>query len=175
MEEKNILIVGFVLIVIGALGIFYGTPRDTSYGGGLGPGMMSSYQTTSPRYTSNGEMVYHTGVNEDAYRIIPNGGPNWLYMHGGSCVDCHGKDGRGGIVPMMCAEESPAITYHALTEEEHEEHGEEEHPPYTEETIKIAITQGIEPNNETVDWCMPRWQMSEKDLDDLVDYLKTLE
>jgi len=56
---------------------------------------------------------------------------------------------------------------------EHE--GEEEHPPYTDETIKRAITQGVDPAGEPLEWPMPRWSMSDEDLEDLLDYLKSLE
>ena len=39
------------------------------------------------------------------------GGPQWLLMHGGSCVNCHGRNGRGGFVPMMCSKKAPDIRY----------------------------------------------------------------
>ena len=80
---------------------------------------------------------------------------------------------------MMWAFDVPDITWDSLTEEEHhedkakaEEH--EEHPPYTEETLKRAITQGVDPAGEPLDQEMPRWRMSELDLDDLVKFVKTL-
>jgi len=41
----------------------------------------------------------------------------------------------------------------------------------SEEEIKIAITKG-EHEGEIMDWCMPRWQMSEEDLNDVIAYLK---
>jgi hypothetical protein len=63
------------------------------------------------------------------------------------------------------------IRYHHLIEEEHEE----EHPPYTDELIKRAITEGLNPAGEPLDRTMPRWRMSEEDLDDLVEFLKTLD
>jgi len=56
---------------------------------------------------------------------------------------------------------------------EHE--GEEAHPLYTDETIKRAITQGEDPDGEPLDWPMPRWTMSDEDLNDLLEYLKGLE
>jgi len=64
-----------------------------------------------------------------------------------------------------------------LTSEEHGEGGEEgmEHEPYTDEDIKRAITEGIEPDGEPLDWPMPRWTMSDEDLDDLIEFLKTLD
>lgn len=43
---------------------------------------------------------------------------------------------------------------------------------YAVDTIKRAITQGIDPKGEPLQWPMPRSRMSESNLDDLVAYLK---
>lgn len=69
---------------------------------------------------------------------------------------------------MHCGKVAPKITYKALTEGEHEGHR------YTEEDIKRAIREGIEPDGEELDPCMPRWKMSDEDLNDLIEFLKTL-
>jgi mono/diheme cytochrome c family protein len=101
-------------------------------------------------------------------------------MHSIACVNCHGDDGRGGRINMMMwSFETPDITWEHLTSEEHheEENGDEdheEHPPYTEETIRQAITEGLNPDGEPLDEEMRRWKMDEHDLDDLIDYLKIL-
>jgi cytochrome c oxidase subunit 2 len=87
------------------------------------------------------------------------------------CASCHGPNGRGGAPVMMGTEIPPDIRYHHLIEEEHE--AGEAHPPYTDETIKRAITEGVEPDGEPMDLTMPRWQMSERDFDDLLEFLKT--
>lgn len=105
-----------------------------------------------------------TGMNEKGERIPFVGGPKWLYMHGGGCVNCHGADGRGGIYPMMCGVKTPDIRYSTLTEE----HG------MSEGDIKKAITQGVDEDGEELDYCVPRMQMSEEDLNDLIEYLKNL-
>lgn len=142
-----------------------------------GPMNTPSFQDIREEFTTNGEMIYHTGYNQDGQGIPIKGGPGWIYMHGGACVTCHGAEGKGGDVPHMCSVEAASITYHDLTEEEHEEHTEEEeepHPPYTDETIKQAIKEGLNPAGEELDPCMPRWQMSDEDLGDVLEYLKTL-
>ena len=92
-----------------------------------------------------------------------------------TCVACHGPDGEGGVVRrMMQTFEAPNIQYDNLTSEGHgDEH--EEHEPYTEETLRRAITEGVGPDGEPLEWMMPRWDMSDEQLDDLIDYLKTLE
>ena len=45
---------------------------------------------------------------------------------------------------------------------------------YTDALIKRAIVQGIDEDGEPLNWTMPRWQMSEADLNGLINYLKTL-
>ena len=81
---------------------------------------------------------------------------------------------------MMSSFNVPDITWDKLTQEEHHEEDSgkdehEEHPPYTEETLKSAIIRGINPAGEAFDEEMPRWRMSGQDLDDLVEFIKTLE
>jgi hypothetical protein len=80
---------------------------------------------------------------------------------------------------MMWRFDVPDITWDRLIQEEHheevpgeEEHGE--HPPYSEEILRRAITRGVDPAGEPLDDEMPRWRMSEPDLDDLVEFIKTL-
>lgn len=95
-----------------------------------------------------------------------------------TCANCHGPDGKGARVFMMMSSfRSPDITWDNLTEGEHDggEEEHEEHPPYTEETLKEAITRGINPAGERLDEEMPRWRMTESDLNDLVAFIKTLE
>ena len=119
---------------------------------------------TLSEYRSNGEQIFVTGTNEKGERIPFTGGPHWLYTHGGGCANCHGEDGRGGIYPMMCDVKTPDIRYSTLVEM----HG------MSEEDIKRAITQGVDDEGDELDYCMPRWQMDEKDLNDLIEYLKQL-
>jgi len=73
---------------------------------------------------------------------------------------------------MMGTAIPPDIRYEALINGEYEQ-GKKE-TPYTDALIKRAITKGLDPNGESLDWTMPRWQMSDGDLNDLLAYLKTL-
>jgi cytochrome c oxidase subunit II len=127
-------------------------------------------------YESNGERIYFSGTSDSGDRIRSEGGPgSGMMRHRFACADCHGDDGQGGRIRMMMQSfESPAITWSALTEG-HEGHGDDGHPPYTEETLKQAITDGIDPAGNRLDSLMPRWQMSEQDLDDLIGFLKSLD
>lgn len=156
-------------------------------GQGMGPGMMGGWSAQwygKKKFASNGEQIYYTGVSAKTGPIPTLGGPPWLRMGPVGCVACHGVHGRGGVPVMMGTAIPEDIRYEALTrpEREKKEPGGEtegkgetmEHPPYTDALIKRAITQGIDPAGEALDWTMPRWQMGEADLSDVLAYLKTL-
>jgi mono/diheme cytochrome c family protein len=138
------------------------------------PGRLSSFK-------SNGEEIYFTGDSSSGDTISYSGGFTMMHQRT-TCANCHGPEGRGGKVTMMMMRrfDVPDITWDKLTQEEHHEEKQgqeehEEHPPYTEETLRRAITKGIDPAGEPLDKVMPHWQMSERDLDDLVEFMKTLE
>ena len=188
MEVNKTLIIGIISLLIGVGGILY---LNTVSGGstlgymmpmmgsgehcsGTSTGMMGSYTTTKSEYLSNGERIYYTSTSSSGETISSDMGMGAMSSSMMACVNCHREDGKGGKLQMMMGTyEVPDIRYSVLTEEEHGHEGEE-HPPYTEEMIKRAITQGIEPDGDSLEFPMPRWSMSNNDLDDLVDYLKTL-
>ena len=118
-------------------------------------------------YSSNGERIYFTAASSSGDPITPEG---FVMMgHKFACTDCHGSDGKGGTVTMMMQQfDVPNITWPVLTGQH------EDHPPYTVATIKQAITEGIDPAGNQLEYYMPRWQISDDDLNDLVDFLKTL-
>ncbi len=145
----------------------------------LGGASLLSSCSSSYRYSSNGERIYSTAESSSGEPITYSG--SIRMMHSITCANCHGQEGKGGRVNMMMSYfDTPNITWHVLTQEEgHEEEpsetGHEKHPPYTEETLKRAITRGVDPAGEPLDDEMPRWRMSGQDLDDLVEFIKTLE
>ena len=49
-----------------------------------------------------------------------------------------------------------------------------DHVPYTEEPLKRAIPRGLDPAGNPLDDPMPRRRISESDLNDLVEFIKTL-
>lgn len=124
----------------------------------------------------NGERIYTTGTSVRGDAITADMGRGGMMgmmnmMGEMACERCHGPDGRGGEVQMMMRTFTvPDIRYSSLTGED----PDMEHPPYTDETIKRAITEGLDPAGHELEWPMPRWAMSNQDLDDLIAYLKTL-
>ncbi|NOY98453.1 MAG: cytochrome c [Chloroflexi bacterium] len=133
----------------------------------------------SGNFASNGEQIYFTATNQNGERIAYSGGAGYggMMMSSASltCASCHGVDGRGGEHVMhMDVMDAPDIRYTALnSEEEHEEEGGHD-GEYDLETFRQAVVNGQHPDGALLDRDMPRWQMSDQDLADLLEYLKTL-
>ncbi|MEJ2763553.1 c-type cytochrome [Photobacterium sp. MCCC 1A19761] len=127
-------------------------------------------------YPTNGEQIYFTGRSLSGSPITYQGGHMHARMHLAACADCHGVQQEGGqrMYPIFWLT-APPLTREALFsahEDEHEEKNEHgDHQAYTRVSLKKAITAGVDPSGEPLDSAMPRWQMSESDLEDLVDYL----
>lgn len=133
-------------------------------------------------FNSNGEQIYFTAINDRDQRIRYSGGPNFRGMMGMgdnlACASCHGSDARGGVHTMhMDVMDAPDIRYSALTGEQGE-HGEndgheDEHSGYDLDAFRLAVIEGKHPDGEPLDRDMPRWRMSDSDLADLFEYLKS--
>jgi ABC-type branched-subunit amino acid transport system substrate-binding protein len=88
------------------------------------------------------------------------------------CGSCHGADGRGrpegGVSPTD-------LTWEALTRPYGVTHPSgRHHPPYTEELLARAVTDGLDPAGTALNTAMPRYRMTPADLADLVAYLRRL-
>ena len=128
-------------------------------------------------YASNGERIYFTATNYQGEYISYMGGSAYGRMMGGrlACVSCHGEDGRGGLHWMhMQQMDAPDIRYSALISD-HDE-GDEEMPmeEYDMDTFHNAVVLGQHPDGDSLSYDMPRWKMSDADLANLLDFLKTL-
>ena len=195
MKDKTIALILIIILAIAAVVIGatsyadqYGYYSQRGYGsmmggmggnmmgsGMMGGGMMSSGMMgngySKDSFSSNGERIFYTGIDSTGRRIGFEGGPMWLYMRGGSCVNCHGTNGKGGV-PVMMGTAIPAdLTNLFITHS----HGDGKMVPYTDDLLKKAITKGINANGESLDSTMPRWYMPEKDSNDLVAYIKALQ
>ena len=134
-------------------------------------------------FTSSGEQIYFTAINDRGQRISYSGGSNFGGMMMGrgtnlACASCHGSDGRGGIHTMhMDVMDAPDIRFAALSNEADElgddEHGDE-HGEYDLEAFRRAVVDGKHPDGDELNRDMPRWRMDDKDLADLFIFLETL-
>jgi hypothetical protein len=121
-------------------------------------------------FRSNGERIYFTATSERGAAITYTGGPasnGWMMMGGGgslACASCHGPDGRGGLhsMSMMQTMTAKDIRWSALEGE------------FDPEKFRLAVTKGQDPDGTQLKTDMPRWNIGNDDLADLIAYLKTL-
>jgi mono/diheme cytochrome c family protein len=121
-------------------------------------------------YSSDGERIYFTGQSESGRLIKGVGGHHHMQIHGGSCVTCHGVKREGGVrmFPWFWVMAPPLTTAALVEDHEDEEHA---HDTYAANSLKKAITDGINPAGKQLDNLMPRWTMADKDLESLVHFL----
>lgn len=141
------------------------SPGGTTGGTGGTPGGSSGAAGT---FTSVGQRIYLTGVGTDGNSIkrtstrVAQGS---LMMGGGGCGSCHAANGRGGTISMMTGEaiKVPDVTYGALIKS-----------GLTDANIRTAIHDGLDETGKRLQSSMPRWQMTDPDLDATIAYLKEL-
>lgn len=136
---------------------------------GCGMGMDDATDYQSRTFTSNGEQIYYTGRSQSGTAITYQGGTMHAQMHSTSCASCHGDDRKGQRLYPRFWVVAPPLTRQALFEEHDDGHGD--HQRYDRESLKRAISQGLDPAGEDLSSAMPRWRISEQDLDDLINFL----
>lgn len=169
MRHGGLFIAGLTTLLIGIVGMAAAAVWL------VGPSGFES-RGTSP-YSSAGERIYFTGIGDDGSPIPRTVGRSGLMGRGMmadlACVTCHGEDGRGGRVAMMMGFfDAEDIRYSKLTSPGSEDG--ESTPGWSDEDIARAIRDGIEPSGERLKAPMPRWDMTDNEIEEILAYLKEL-
>jgi ABC-type branched-subunit amino acid transport system substrate-binding protein len=121
-----------------------------------------------------GKQIYLRGTSASGREIMAYLGEAALEVPGSAmtCAGCHGAEGQGkpegGVTPSN-------LTWAALTKPYGVTHASgRKHPPYTERSLELAVTRGLDPAGNRLLNVMPRYQMAREDLNDLVAYIKRL-
>lgn len=141
----------------------------------VGMGSKATRSNWPTQFQSNGERIYFTARSASDLPINTQGGTMHMRMmatNGGGCVTCHGVDRQGGRLMPRFRNVVPPLTPEALFEE-HEEDGHGDHGGYTDETLRRAIFKGIDAGGKPLAQEMPRWSMSEQDINDLIGFLRS--
>ena len=114
---------------------------------------------------SAGARIFRAGVRgqkTEIPRAVQGVPASVLTMAG--CAHCHGTFGRGGPVPVESGSAfAPPITYDDLAA-----------AGYTDAGIGAAVRTGVDVHGRTLSALMPRWDLSEQELAELIAYLKVL-
>lgn len=167
-------ILGALLLIVGIVGIVgasvVGVRLSESQTAVPGSGRSRTVPATGlDGFSSNGERIYFTGIGH-AGPIARAGGP----MMDVACANCHGQDGRGGRMSLMMGAsiDMPDIRYASLSTSRSVDGTTV--PGWTDYQIGTAIRNGIEPNGQRMNTMMPRWDMDDVDMRDVISYLKEL-
>jgi len=127
-------------------------------------------QCGGTKYKSDGEAIYMSGKTLDG-TVVKNevdrsGLPNPTIVL--SCAGCHGADAHGkkNAIPAFGPYVAPNITWEALT-------GGDPATAYNEHSLATAIRTGIVPEGYRLHFPMPKWNLTDKQMKDLIAYLKT--
>jgi hypothetical protein len=121
-----------------------------------------------------GRAIYRTGLGASGRPLTARigDGPD-LPGSVVACVQCHGEDGRGrsegGVVPPNIAWSALARPYGATRPDGRVR------PPYTPALLAKAIGLGFDPAGSAFSAAMPRYQLPETDLADLIAFLQHLD
>lgn len=148
--------------------------------GGCAP---HSYSSSEPQDLTpaqlRGKIIYTKGRGASgapvSYRLL-GAGNGLLPAKGIGCATCHGPGGKGATEGAREGDIVVAdITYATLARPLPAA------PPwyrsrdaYTADTLGRAITQGLDASGNQLDATMPRWVLSESELQDLLQYLQRL-
>lgn len=125
-----------------------------------------------PEAAERGRRIFLNGQGRDEIVAVL---PGDLEIPGATltCGGCHGRRGEGrpegGVSPSKLA-------WHLLTRPyEVETPAGRRHGPYTERSLKRAITMGFDPAGNELQSAMPRYRMSQRDMADLLHFLRNLD
>ena len=133
---------------------------------------------------SRGEAIFQSGGDANGVPIPRSGGTTNGGMMGGGgsggggmmsagCATCHGSGGHGRTTPAFSA---PNITYSNLTDSQGMLQPDGTRGlTYTDATLRMAVTQGLDPEGSRLESPMPQWQLTGPEWADLLAYLKILD
>jgi ABC-type branched-subunit amino acid transport system substrate-binding protein len=136
-------------------------------------GLLARASDLSPE-EQRGRQIYFRGTTAEGRDIVAllDEGATRANSSVLPCSSCHGADGKGksegGVSP-------PDITWATLTKPYPVRRPDgSSRPPYTERTLKRAVVMGVDSGGNSLQSVMPRFELSYRDGNDLIAFLKKL-
>jgi len=123
-----------------------------------------------------GKRIYQTGESLAGNPIMAQVGAAGISVPANAtpCGGCHGADGlgrpEGGVLPSRLVWSELTKAYGGTSPS-----GQRSFPAYDDLALKRAILAGVDPAGNRLDSAMPRFDIHDDDLSDLVAYIKRLE
>lgn len=124
---------------------------------------------------TRGRLFYQTGtvVDQQPIQALMGNPPTAVPASVLSCQNCHGRRGHGrsegGMIPADITWDALTRPYELLTETGRRR------PAYTVPLLVRAITKGIDSAGNPLDPNMPRYQLNERQVADLIAWLRSME
>jgi ABC-type branched-subunit amino acid transport system substrate-binding protein len=121
----------------------------------------------------NGQRIYNQGIGQASITVLSGVSDIQLPARSMPCARCHGEDGAGqpigGLMPSV-------ITWPHLSKASGHQHGNgRKHPAFDDESLARLIRSGTDPAGNKLEPAMPRFLMSQEDMESLLAYLKQLQ
>ncbi len=162
MESRRLVIyvVVLLLILVGMLVFIFIQARVTKEAGWDN----EPESTEKGPDLANGGSIYEKGTDLKGTMIPISEGPAWFLTKGEGCAICHGEDGRGGkaipgltvVVPNIRRAVKGTITGMSVKE-------------FTD-----LVRWGERPNGKELSYEMPRFDVPENEIVDLMEYIKEM-
>lgn len=138
----------------------------------LSPAAIAAAELTPAE--ERGREIYSSGTSPSGDTIRAYFGENALEIPAetATCGSCHGHDGKGrpesGVLPSN-------VTWQYLMRSYGHLHPDGlEHGPFDEESLRSYVRTGVYPGGREGDPSMPLYEISDRDLDDLLAYMRLL-
>lgn len=122
-----------------------------------------------------GKNIYTKGINHQGESIDAHVGEANITLPSTTlpCAGCHGDKAEGGEEGGV---KPPPLSWSHLTKHYGHVHGaSRRHPAFTETTFSTAVRTGYDPGGNRMDSTMPRFALSDDDIDALIIYLKQID
>ncbi len=129
-------------------------------------------QCTLSARQRQGKEIYLQGTTVSGEGLRVRVGDTEAVTSAFRCASCHGS---GGLGTTERGTSSGDISWKSLSSPQGHQHLDgRRHAAFTQESLKRAIREGIDPAGNTLAEQMPRFQMAQADLDALVAYMQCL-
>jgi cytochrome c oxidase subunit 2 len=168
MRGRQTLWIGVALVAVGIVGVaLLGTvgPRLT---------VSSPVPATPPAsQTDLGKRIFAYGVDERG-KFIPRSGGTMMMGRSAGCAACHGADGRGRRIGMMMGDvTTPDIRWRTLTTPQTDTPSGTP-TAFDRAGFARAVRTGVDDAGGRLNGVMPRWELTDQEIDALIAYLQQL-